>query len=416
MHSHARVVHWGQSNAAAFPFAQILAAGAPLGRSAGLLGDPGLGRLAVQKLSLDRRSAPGGHRAGGRSCSQEVSSETHHVSRSDSHVHERGGVTVDHGVLRAARDVVANHLREGPTLSAASHALRRRRTAAVVLAGFCAFLALYAPQPLLPMLAAAFGQSAAAVSFVVKRPTMPAAVSCVVTVSTIAVAVSAPLAGAVADRLGRRRAIVWAAFLVAAPTLLAATARSFGQLLFWRCLQGFFTPGIFAITVAYINEEWDEGGGAAMAAYVTGTVLGGFCGRTISALVAAHSSWRWSFFFLGILNALGAVAIRAWLPSGRRLASASHGVSTARAMARHLRNPRLLATYAVGFCVFFTLLTTFTYVNFYLAAPPFRLSTAALGWLFVVYLADAAITPFAGRAIDRLGHRFALTAAFLGEP
>ena len=270
-----------------------------------------------------------------------------------------------------------------------------------MLAGFCAFLALYAPQPLLPMLAAAFGKSAAAVSFVV-------------TVSTIAVAVSAPLAGAVADRLGRRRAIVWAAFLVAAPTLLAATARSFGQLLFWRCLQGFFTPGIFAITVAYINEEWDEGGGAAMAAYVTGTVLGGFCGRTISALVAAHSSWRWSFIFLGILNALGAVAIRAWLPPGRRLASASHGVSTARAMARHLRNPRLLATYAVGFCVFFTLLTTFTYVNFYLAAPPFRLRTAALGWLFVVYLAGAAITPFAGRAIDRLGHRFALTAAFLG--
>jgi predicted MFS family arabinose efflux permease len=83
-------------------------------------------------------------------------------------------------------------------------------------------------------------------------------------------------------------------------------------------------------------------------------------------------------------------------------------------MARHLRNPRLLATYAVGFCVFFTLLTTFTYVNFYLAAPPFRLSTAALGWLFVVYLVGAAITPFAGRAIDRLGHRFALTAAFLG--
>jgi MFS family permease len=53
-------------------------------------------------------------------------------------------------------------------------------------------------------------------------------------------------------------------------------------------------------------------------------------------------------------------------------------------------------------------------VNFYLAAPPFRLSTAALGWLFVVYLVGAAITPFAGRLIDRMGHRYALTAAFLG--
>ncbi|MCL4402011.1 MAG: hypothetical protein M1436_05020 [Acidobacteria bacterium] len=62
-------------------------------------------------------------------------------------------------------------------------------------------------------------------------------------------------------------------------------------------------------------------------------------------------------------------------------------------MLRHLRNPKLLATYAVGFCVLFCLLGTFTYVNFYLAAPPFRLSVAELGLLFVVYLVGAVITP-----------------------
>ena len=83
-------------------------------------------------------------------------------------------------------------------------------------------------------------------------------------------------------------------------------------------------------------------------------------------------------------------------------------------MWRHLRNPRLLATYVVGFCIMFTLLGTFTYVNFYLAAPPFGLSTTALGLLFVVYLVGAVVTPTAGRAIDRFGHRFALVAAFTG--
>ncbi len=83
-------------------------------------------------------------------------------------------------------------------------------------------------------------------------------------------------------------------------------------------------------------------------------------------------------------------------------------------MLRHLRNPRLLATYAVGFCVLFSLLGTFTYVNFYLSAPPFGLSTAALGFLFVVYLVGAVITPIAGRSIDRVGHRFALVLAFAG--
>src|SRR5579862_6984851 len=100
----------------------------------------------------------------------------------------------------------------------------RTRTAAVVLAGFCAFLTLFAPQPLLPLLAQAFGASAGAVGFVV-------------TVSTIAVA----LTGAIADRLGRKSVIVSATFLLALPTLLAGTSTSLGQLLFWRFWQGIFT-------------------------------------------------------------------------------------------------------------------------------------------------------------------------------
>jgi predicted MFS family arabinose efflux permease len=274
-----------------------------------------------------------------------------------------------------------------------------QRTLAVVFAGFCAFLALFAPQPLLPMLSRAFAVS-------------PARISLVVTASTLAVALAAPFAGFVADRFGRKRVIVPAAFLLAVPTLLAATAGSFGQLLLWRFLQGVFTPGIFAVIIAYINEEWIEGAGAATAAYVTGTVIGGFAGRALAALIAAHSDWRWAFGSLGVLNLAGAIAIRAWLPDGKRFTRARRPGSAIAPVLRHLRNPRLAATYAVGFCVMFTLLATFTYINFYLAAPPFLLSTAALGLLFVVYLAGAVITPVAGCGIDRFGHRVALVAAF----
>jgi predicted MFS family arabinose efflux permease len=269
------------------------------------------------------------------------------------------------------------------------------------LAGFCAFLTLFAPQPLLPLLATAFHASAGTIGFVV-------------TVSTIAVALTAPLAGIVADRFGRKNVIVPAAFLLALPTLLAATSGSLGQLLFWRFWQGVFTPGIFAVTIAYITEEWETGAGSAMSAYVAGTVLGGFSGRMVAALAAAYFSWRWAFVALGVLNLLSGVAIWAWLPQGRRIARHRHRVSTLRVMLQHLRNPRLLATYAVGFCVLFTLLGTFNYINFYLAAPPFRLSTAALGLLFTVYLVGAFVTPFAGRWIDRLGHRFTLALAFGG--
>jgi predicted MFS family arabinose efflux permease len=70
---------------------------------------------------------------------------------------------------------------------------------------------------------------------------------------------------------------------------------------------------------------------------------------------------------------------------------------------RHLRNGRLMATCAVGFCVLFSLVGTFTYVNLHLAGAPFSLSAAGLANVFTVYLVGVVVTPWAGRHIDRLG-------------
>jgi YNFM family putative membrane transporter len=71
----------------------------------------------------------------------------------------------------------------------------------------------------------------------------------------------------------------------------------------------------------------------------------------------------------------------------------------------HLRNPELLASYAVGFGVLFSFVGTFTYVNFLLAAAPYHLSTAALGTIFVVYLVGVATTPLSGAIVARIGRR-----------
>jgi predicted MFS family arabinose efflux permease len=275
----------------------------------------------------------------------------------------------------------------------------RHRTLAVVFAGFAAFLCLYATQPMLPLLAAVFAASKAAVSLTV-------------TAATLGVALSAPLIGDVADKLGRKRVIVWSAVLMGVTTLLAATSTTLPVLIFWRFVQGVCTPGIFAITVAYIQEEWaGEGTGNATAAYVAGTVLGGFTGRFTSGVVAEHTNWQTSFLALALLAFASAAVLWRWLPKERRFTLRRRDVSSLDATVDHLRNRRLVAAYASGFCVLFSLLGMFTWVTFYLAAPPFHLSTAALGSLFFVYLVEAVVTPWCGRAIDRYGPRTAVTAA-----
>jgi len=274
-----------------------------------------------------------------------------------------------------------------------------RRILAVAFAGFCAFLGLYLTQPMLPMLGEFFKVGKATVSLTL-------------TASTLGVAIAAPLVGSVADRLGRKRVIVWSASLLALATLLDATATGLPSLVCWRFFQGLFTPGVFAVTISYVQEEWAEGGaGRAMSLYVTGTVIGGFSGRMISGFIASRWNWRWSFVVVGLLVGASALALHAWLPRERHFSRRARGQSLVSGMAAHLRNPRLLATFAVGFGVLFTLIATFSYVTFHLAGPPYRLGPLAMGFLFCTYLFGAAVTPPCGHIIDRYGHRVAMTLA-----
>jgi YNFM family putative membrane transporter len=266
-----------------------------------------------------------------------------------------------------------------------------------VLAGFAAFLDLYSTQPLLPMLVRSFRTSTVAVSLTVTAP-------------TIAVALAAPYVGRLADRLGLRNVIVGSAFALAAATLLAGTASSLRQLIAWRFAQGVFTPGLFATTIAYIHQEWPASRtGRVTAAYVSGTVIGGVTGRLLGGVVANDVSWSSSFVALGVLGLVAAGILAFSLSPERRSGAVSR--STAGSWRSHLRQRQLLATYAVGFCMLCTQVAMFTYVPFLLAAPPFLLSTRALGLLFLTYILGAVTTPLAGRGIDTYGHRAVLIGA-----
>jgi predicted MFS family arabinose efflux permease len=184
----------------------------------------------------------------------------------------------------------------------------------------------------------------------------------------------------------------------------------------WRFVQGLLMPGIIAVTIAYISEEWAAGGAATvMAAYVAGNVLGGVTGRFLSGMVAEHFGWRLSFVALGALNALGAAAVWKWLPQPRVAVAAGSLRGSVGDMLAHLRKPVLLATFAIGMGTLFALVATFTYITFYLAAPPFGLGTAALGSLFLVYLVGVVVTPLCGRWIDRFGHRPAYVGSALAS-
>ena len=273
------------------------------------------------------------------------------------------------------------------------------RNIAVATAGFFAFLNLYSPQALLPALAREFGVGAAEISSIM-------------TASALAIALTAPFTGAAADVLGRKRIITAAMLAVVVPMAGAAFASDVPSLIVWRFLQGLLLPPIFAVTVAYIGDEWPRAEiPAAAGIYVTGSSLGGFCGRFIPGVLGDLVGWRGAFLALAALTLAGAILIMRLLPSEKSFVRSPGIAASARQMLRHLKNPQLVATYAIGFGILFNFIALFTYVSFHLAAPPFNFSSAMLGTVFVTYLAGAAISPMAGRLLARLGRLSFMLAA-----
>ncbi len=293
-------------------------------------------------------------------------------------------------------------MRASPIIGNAANpavAIRAGTLPALFIMGIATFLPLYATQPLLPVFRQIFHASELMVSLTVAA-------------SVLAVACTAPITGLLADRLGRKRVMVASLFGVAVPTCLAATAQGLGQFIAWRFLQGLFLPGVVAIVVAYISEETPRHSmGSTMATYVTGTVVGGFMGRFATGVITAHVGWRSAMLALGIATFIGAILTWAMLPRSTNFVPHHNTTAALRSLRAHLRNPQLLATYAVGFNLLFCLVATFTYVNFYLADAPFHLGPGALASIFSVYLIGMIVTPVAGKFIDRVGCRTALLSA-----
>jgi predicted MFS family arabinose efflux permease len=285
---------------------------------------------------------------------------------------------------------------ESPEAGRAAHL---RIITGTVIAGFCVFLQLYAPQPLLALFQRDFRASEAQVSLIISA-------------AAFAVAVASPFVGILADAIGRKRVIVPCLLALALATLGCAFARTLDQLIVWRFIGGVCTPGVIAVTLAYISEEAAaHTTGSVTALYVTGTVVGGLTGRLSAAFAADHFSWRWAFGLLAAMTLVGALAVWVFLPRSRRFVRRTDWRQSLNSMAQHLRNPRLLATYLCGFTILFSHVGLFTYVNFHLAKPPYSLSTSALGMVFLVYALGIVVTPVSGRLIDRVGHRAGIALA-----
>jgi MFS transporter, YNFM family, putative membrane transport protein len=267
------------------------------------------------------------------------------------------------------------------------------RTFVIGLTAFLTVVDLFATQAILPSLAAAYRVSPATMGFAVNASTMGMAV--------------AGLAVALLSRhIDRRKGILFSLALLALPTSLLAVAPSLAVFTVLRIIQGVFMASAFTLTLAYLAEHCSaENTAGAFAAYITGNVASNLFGRLMSAALADHLGLAANFYVFALLNLAGAALVYFSLARTPPMEAMASAASPLAAWREHFRNGPLRVSFAIGFCILFAFIGTFTYVNFVLVRDPFAVGAMTLGFVYFVFLPSIVTTPAAGITVRRFGTR-----------
>ncbi len=286
--------------------------------------------------------------------------------------------------------------------AAAIHELSSGAALRALIIGLTAFLTvvdLFATQAILPSLTKAYGVTPAAMGFAVNA-------------STFGMALSGLAVGFVSPKIDRRAGVLLSLVMLAIPTTLLASAPNLTIFTVLRVAQGLCMASAFTLTLAYLGEQCSsmEAGGA-FAAYITGNVASNLIGRLMSAAVNDSFGLAGNFYFFAALNLCGAVLVFFTLRGAQPMPAMTIDDAPFKAMRAHLRNPALRAAFAIGFCILFAFIGTFTFVNFVLVRPPLMLNRMQLGLVYFVFAPSIVTTLLAGSVTGRVGPRLAIVAA-----
>jgi YNFM family putative membrane transporter len=157
--------------------------------------------------------------------------------------------------------------------------------------------------------------------------------------------------------------------------------------------------------MAYLSEEvHPQSIGLAMGLTIGGNGLGGMIGRIVAALIADALSWRYAIGAIGALGLLATFVFWRTLPPSRHFTPRPLRIAALlTTFWEQLRDPRLVPLYAEGFLVMGSFVTAYNYVTYHLLEPPYSLSHAVVGSIFVVYLVGIFSSGWIGSLAGRAG-------------
>lgn len=246
----------------------------------------------------------------------------------------------------------------------------------IILITILTFSAIYAPQPLLPTIAADLGVDGDVAALLITAVFLPLAV--------------APLFyGYILESFSPRKLLRVAVALMGVSEVLFYFAPTFELLLAVRVFQGLLIPGILTSLMTYVSLVYKgDSVQRAMGIYIAATIFGGFIGRALSGLIATGLGWRFSFLFLAASFSIGFAALGRLRGEGR----VNMARPELRTLARVFQHWHFWRVYLLVFCLFFVFAAVMNFLPFRLveispSADEFRIGMMYSGYLMGIMTA-----------------------------
>lgn len=278
----------------------------------------------------------------------------------------------------------------------------RRLTAAMFAGGIATFAELYAVQAVLPAMSAEWGLTESTVSLAVS-------------VATGALALSVLPWAAVADRIGRARAMTISAVVAALAGLLVPLAPSFGVLLALRGISGLALGALPALAMAHLVAQATPSRVSAIGGlYIAGVTIGGLAGRVLTGAVGGAVGWRWGLAGTAVLVVAATAVFVLLLPRDEAPPAHPSTRPHRRRIAVALTDRTVWVFYAQAFLLMGGFVTVYNLLAFRLLDDPYRLPASVVSLLFLTYLVGTIGSSGVGRLVARFGRRAVLASAGFG--
>lgn len=257
----------------------------------------------------------------------------------------------------------------------------------IVYCTIVAFAILYEHQPLLPLLADQWNRSISDAALLT-------------TVTMLPLAIAPLIYGYILERFSSRHMLMGGFALLFACQAILSSGPDYPAFLLLRAIEGLVLPAIFTSLMTYTSAMGGHDRARRnISFYIAATIVGGYCGRTVTGIVTSLYSWQTAFWMWSLLALIGVISLFKLESDPRsNLVKVSY-----KEVGYLIKKPVNREGLLAAFVLFFVFAAMLNFLPFRMREINPDITTAAISMVYTGYLVGIMVSLFSTRLIVYLG-------------